>query len=266
MEKGTVIGFGLGIIFIILSISMAGKLIWFIDIGSIMITIGGAFSATLISFPLEKFTKGIGAIKYIFKSDNFSPESAISKIIELANVARKDGLLALEEKSEDVDDEFLKKGIGLLVDGTHPDLVRSIMETELAFLEVRHKESEDLWGTIASMGPAWGMIGTLIGLICMLQQLDDPSSIGPSMGIALITTMYGSVLANLVATPTATKLKIRSAKETLLKEVMIEGLLSIQAGENPRIIEEKLKAFLSPAMRNKLSNKDKEEQTAETTA
>ena len=131
----------------------------------------------------------------------------------------------------------------------NPELVRNILETELAFIDGRHRESQSFWETIASLGPAWGMIGTLIGLVNMLQKLDNPDMIGPSMAVALLTTLYGSLLANLLANPIANKLKIRSDEEILLKEVMIEGLLSIQAGENPRIIEEKLKAFLSPALK-----------------
>ncbi len=255
MEIGSIIGFVLGLGFIVISIQMSGQISWFIDMPSAMITVGGTLAATMIAFPIEKFITGLTSIKYIFKAAKFNPESIIETIIGLANVARKDGLLALEEKVNEIDDEFLKKGINLLVDGTHPDLVKSIMETEIAFLEVRHKESQEFWETIASYGPSWGMIGTLIGLIIMLQQLSDPSSIGPSMGIALITTMYGSLIANLVGNPTAFKLKMRSAKETLVKEVMLEGLLSIQAGENPRIIEEKLKVFLAPAMRTKVVKK-----------
>ncbi|MBR3769752.1 MAG: MotA/TolQ/ExbB proton channel family protein, partial [Lachnospiraceae bacterium] len=174
------------------------------------------------------------------------PAASIKNIIDLANVARKEGLLALEEAANNIEDPFLKKGVMLVVDGTDPELVRAIMETELVSTDGRHRTKISFWENIATMGPAWGMIGTLVGLINMLQNMDDPNSIGPAMAVALITTLYGSLLANWIATPVATKLKTKNDEEMQLKEIMIEGLLSIQAGENPRVIEEKLKSFLSP--------------------
>ena len=143
----------------------------------------------------------------------------------------------------------MKKGILLIVDGTDPELVRGIMETELVSTESRHKDKISFWEDLGSMGPAWGMIGTLVGLVNMLYEMDDPSTLGPSMAVALITTLYGSLLANWICTPVATKLKANNATEIMVKEIMIEGLLSIQAGENPRVIEEKLKSFLAPSDR-----------------
>ncbi len=140
----------------------------------------------------------------------------------------------------------------LIVDGTDQELVTSILETELAYIEQRHSKKVAFWDNLAAMGPAWGMIGTLIGLINMLKLLDDPSTIGPNMAVALITTLYGSLLANWIAIPVATKLRARNRKEIMLKEVVCEGILSIQAGENPRVIEEKLKSFLAPSARNEV--------------
>ena len=170
----------------------------------------------------------------------------ITKIIELSNIARKEGLLSLEEAAADLDDDFLKKGILLIVDGTDPELVRAIMETELISVEGRHKAKIGFWDSLGAMGPAWGMIGTLVGLVNMLNKMDDPSAIGPNMAVALITTLYGSLLANWLCAPVSSKLKENNGEEVMIKEIMIEGLLSIQAGENPRVIEEKLKSFLSP--------------------
>ncbi len=218
----------------------------FIDFQSAIITFGGAFCAVLTMNSMKDFVAGLKSIRLIFKTPKLDPVEIIQRIIDLSNVARKEGLLSLEEAAGDIDDDFLKKGILLIVDGTDPELVRAIMETELASVEGRHKAKIKFWQDVASMGPAWGMIGTLIGLINMLQQMDDPSAIGPAMAVALITTLYGSMLANWIATPTATKLETNSGAELLLKEIMIEGLLSIQAGENPRVIEEKLKSFLAP--------------------
>lgn len=263
MDIASLVGLVLGVVFVVVSVLLDGNLLDFADLASVMITIGGTFSATLISYPLPKFINSLKTIRYIFKEANYDAGGVIHQIIDLANIARKEGLLALEEAVQSLDDEFLKKGILLIVDGTDPELVRNILETELAFIDGRHRESQSFWETIASLGPAWGMIGTLIGLVNMLQKLDNPDMIGPSMAVALLTTLYGSLLANLLANPIANKLKIRSDEEILLKEVMIEGLLSIQAGENPRIIEEKLKAFLSPALRKQIRKSKGEEEVGE---
>ena len=222
---------------------------FFWDFKSVLITFGGAIFSTLASYSLKDFIAGMKSFLLIFKVPTFDIPGMIGKIIELSNVARKEGLLALEEVASELDDDFLKKGILLIVDGTDPELVRAIMETELISTETRHKTKISFWQDMGSMGPAWGMIGTLIGLVLMLQNMSDASAIGPAMSVALITTFYGSVLANWICAPTANKLNANSQVEILMKEIMIEGLLSIQAGENPRVIEEKLKSFLSPVDR-----------------
>ena len=221
-------------------------IIRFLDAPSALITFGGSFMCILASNTLQSFVAGLKSITLIFKTSTMNVPEIIQKIIDLSNVARKEGLLSLEEAAGDIDDEFLKKGILLIVDGTDPELVRAIMETELVSVEDRHKEKIGFWENLGAMGPAWGMIGTLIGLVNMLQDMNDPSSIGPSMAVALITTLYGSILANWICAPVATKLKSKNAEEMMMKEIEIEGLLSIQAGENPRAIEEKLKSFLAP--------------------
>ena len=221
-------------------------IIRFLDAPSALITFGGSFMCILASNTINSFLDGLKSITLIFKVSTMNVPEIIQKIIDLSNVARKEGLLSLEEAAGDIDDEFLKKGILLIVDGTDPELVRAIMETELVSVEDRHKEKIGFWENLGAMGPAWGMIGTLIGLVNMLQDMNDPSSIGPSMAVALITTLYGSVLANWICAPVATKLKSKNAEEMMMKEIEIEGLLSIQAGENPRVIEEKLKSFLAP--------------------
>lgn len=218
----------------------------YIDVASAIITFGGAFAATLASFSLQDYLAGMKSITLIFKSPALNTSEMIKKIIDLSNVARKEGLLSLEEAAADLDEPFLKKGILLVVDGTDPDLVRSIMETELISVEGRHKNLIGFWETLGSMGPAWGMIGTLVGLVNMLYNMEDAAAIGPAMAVALITTLYGSLLANWICGPVGNKLKQDNASECMQKEIMIEGLLSIQAGENPRVIEEKLKSFLAP--------------------
>lgn len=256
MDIASIAGIAMGVFFFAMSVIIdkgVSGLVAFYNAPSLMITIGGAIASVMIIHPMDKFINGFKAVSVVFKNQVMDEAGVIKNIIDLSNVARKEGLLALEEAADDIDEVFLKKGIMLVVDGTDPELVRNILETELIFIGARHKEVAVFWEKIAEMGPAWGMIGTLIGLINMLGSLDDPAAIGPAMAVALLTTMYGSMLANLFAAPFAEKLKIKSGQEMLLKEVMIEGLLSIQAGENPRVIEEKLKAFLAPAVRAKLS-------------
>ncbi|MGL4798674.1 MAG: motility protein A [Cellulosilyticaceae bacterium] len=254
MDITTIIGLIAGFVFMIISILIAGRIDLFVDAASILIVFGGIASALLVSYPLPKLLEGLKTIKHAFSNVVLDPVQLIHQINELALAARKEGLLALEEMAQKMDDPFLKKGILLIVDGTDPELVRSILETELNFIESRHSDNRGFWEMVAEQGPSWGMIGTLIGLITMLDQLSDPSTLGPKMAVALVTTFYGSVIANLIANPIANKLKGKSNDEILLKQVMIEGLLSIQAGENPRVIEEKLKAFLSPATRDSFAD------------
>lgn len=221
----------------------------FLDMPSALITFGGSFGAVLAMNTMKDFLEGVKTFGLVFKLPAANETDTIKTIIELSNLARREGLLALEESTNTLDDEFMKKGIMLIVDGTDPELVRSILEAEIINIDARHQKNIGLWKNLGAMGPAWGMIGTLIGLINMLKDLSDPDSIGPNMAIALITTLYGSVLANWICSPVANKLTSFNDSEIKLKEVMIEGILSIQAGENPRVIEEKLKSFLSPTER-----------------
>ena len=253
MDIATLIGVVLCFAFVIVSICLGqdgpAGVKYFLDAQSVMITVGGAFAAVLTGRTMKEFIGGLKSIGVSFKLPALDAAGIIKKIIDLSNVARKEGLLSLEEAAGDIDDAFLKKGIMLVVDGTDPELVRGIMETELVSIDDRHKKNIGFWDDVAAMGPAWGMIGTLVGLVMMLYHMEDASTIGPAMAVALITTFYGSLMANWICTPVATKLKDINNAEMQVKEIMIEGLLSIQAGENPRVIEEKLKSFLSPAER-----------------
>lgn len=220
------------------------------DLPSVIITFGGSIAGTMASNKLDEFINGLKSIRLIFNDEHHDPAEVIRNIIDLSNTARKEGLLALEEAANGIEDEFLKKGIMLVVDGTDPELVRGIMETDLSCIEARHKKTIAVWEKWAELGPAWGMIGTLIGLILMLNDMNDPSSIGPAMATALVTTLYGSLIANWLCNPVAAKLGINNSTEMMMKEITVEGILSIQAGENPRVIEEKLKSFLAPSARN----------------
>ncbi len=244
-------------IFMILSIVFGAGISgvqYIVDAPSAMITFGGAFMAVLASRTMPSFINGLKSYTLIFKMPADDTKAVIKTIIDLSNTARKEGLLALEEAAGNIEDKFMKKGVGLIVDGTEPELVKSILEAEIDAMAERHKDNYSFFGDVAGMGPSWGMIGTLLGLVLMLQNMSDPSSIGPSMAVALITTFYGSVLANWFCYPAENKLKARSNAEYMTKSIVIEGLLSIQAGENPRVIEEKLKSFLAPKQRANMSS------------
>jgi len=254
LELGSLVGLVLAVVFIILAILMTADfdvagIAAFGDAGSVMVVVGGTIASGLIGVKLKNFIGSLKAAAVIFKPPALDPASAIDTVVRLANTARKEGVLALEESAANMDDVFLKKGIMLIVDGTDPELVKGIMETELGYTDERHENIAGFYSALATYAPSWGMIGTMIGLVLMLGDLDDPDALGPMMAIALITTFYGCILANVLFNPIASKLKDISKEEILYRTVMVEGMLSIQAGENPRIIEEKLKSFLAPALR-----------------
>jgi chemotaxis protein MotA len=246
-------GLVVGVVMVIFGIVSSGgvkALGNFVDVPSVIITIGGSLSSTLASNKMSDFINGFKGVILSIKGGNYDPSETIKQIIDLSNVGRKEGLLALEEAANGIEDQFLKKGIMLVVDGTDAELVRGILEKDFVCLESRHKTVMGFWDKWAEMGPAWGMIGTLVGLVNMLKNLEDASSIGPNMAVALLTTLYGSLIANWLCSPTSAKLKVNNDLEVTQKTIAIEGLLSIQAGENPRVIEEKLKSFLSPNQRD----------------
>jgi len=216
----------------------------YVDLASIFIVFGGVIASTVVSYPMDSL-KNLGKLLGgAFKAKKVDFQADIENIVKIANVARREGILALEETVSEMNDPFMQKGIMLIIDGSDPELVKSVLETELVFIRERHSSGQAILLSMSSYSPAFGMIGTLVGLINMLRKLDDPSSLGPSMAVALVTTFYGVVLANLLFTPFAKKLAVQSSDECLRKEIVLEGILSIQDGENPRIIREKLNAFL----------------------
>lgn len=249
MDLGTVVGICIGMGLVFVAILMGGGLLLFLDIPSIMIVFGGVTAAILMSYPLPmaKAVPGIVAKAFMHKAP--SPREILELIARYAEIARRDGMLALEEEAEKAPDEFLRKGLRLAVDGTDPELLGGILRLELKSLEDRHATGQDILKAGGSFAPAFGMIGTLIGLIQMLQKLDDPSSIGGAMAVALVTSFWGSFLANCLFLPLAGKLKVRSNEEKMIRRLVIEGVTSIQAGDSPRIVKEKLQTFLSPANR-----------------
>lgn len=249
MDLTSLIGFLATWILVIASMASGGNLGAYIDIPSVMITLGGAMGATVISNPGDRLKAVGGCLKSVFLFKAPDLVGMVQMIVSFAEKARREGLLSLEADVAEVDSEFMRKAIQLVVDGTDPELVRAILDTEIGVFEDRHSANKTVFDNLAEFGPSFGMIGTLIGLIAMLGNLADVSALGPGMAVALITTMYGSMLANMFAIPTSKKLAARSAQEVKAMELMVEGILAIQAGENPRIVEEKLKVYLPPAMR-----------------
>jgi len=251
MDLGTIIGLGAGFAVVVFGIIVGGGNIgMFINIPSVLITIVGSFSALMVSNPLSRILGIIGYFSHTLKMPNWEEERIISQLVSFSEKARREGLLALEDDLEEVDEEFLRKGIQLVVDGTDPEIIKNILYNELNQLQSRHSIGIKIFDDWGKLAPAFGMIGTLIGLITMLSNLEDKSAIGSGMSTALITTLYGAFLANLVFIPVRNKLMDRDGGESLVKEIMIEGILSIQSGDNPRILEEKLLSFLPPARRD----------------
>ena len=251
MDLGTIIGIISGVALVLVTIVTGGAgLANYISIQSIIIVVGGSFSAMLVANPLSRM---LGIAKYVrigLQTPDWQEEKIISDLVAFSERARREGLLALEDNLDEVEDEFMRKGVQLVVDGTDPDIIKSILYHDLNEIQSRHESGIKIFDDWARIAPAFGMIGTLIGLIQMLVNMGgDASIIGAGMAVALITTFYGALMANLVLMPLKTKLEDRDKDETRVKEVVIEGILSIQSGDNPRILLEKLISFLPPAQR-----------------
>ncbi len=227
----------------------AGGVMTFFDVPSVLIVFGGTIGATLTHCPLSNIL-GIGKVlKNAFFADPINMSSAIDQFTDYANKARREGLLALEPVAQSMSDPYLKKGLQLTVDGLEPQAIQEVLELEINAQEGRHEAGVNVLDAMAAYSPALGMIGTLIGLVQMLKSMDNPETIGPAMAVALITTFYGAIMANLVFIPLSNKLKTRSKEEMLLRELQLEGVLGIAKGDNPRIMHEKLSSFQPPAER-----------------
>jgi len=246
MDLATIVGIIVGFGLVAAAMMLGGGLMWFINPPSALIVIGGTIGATLINYPLKDIFNVVGVARHVFFHKPTSLPETIETLIGMSKTARREGILALEKKIEELDDPFFAKGVGLMVDGIEPGTLSKIMQTELEFLEERHRLGAEIFTTMGNFAPAMGMVGTLIGLVQMLMQMEDPSAIGPAMAVALITTFYGIILANLLFLPIAGKLKTRSAQEILEKQMIISGILSVQSGDNPRILEQKLHSFIPP--------------------
>jgi chemotaxis protein MotA len=249
MDIASIIGLLSAFSLVFIPIVMAGDIGLFLDIPSILITVGGAVSATLMSYSLADAISVIAVVRNAFFTKPQDLEKIIDNMVELGEKARREGILALEREKGRLDDLFLIKSLQLALDGNEPATIETVMGIEISNLEERHKMGKTMFETLASLGPAYGMIGTLVGLIQMLKNLDDPSNIGAGMAVALITTFYGSLLANGIATPIANKLGRRSTEEILIKNMILFGVVSIHSGDNPRVTRDKLETFVPPKMR-----------------
>lgn len=251
----TIIGYVVGILAIAISILIAGDMNPasignFVDAPSIFVVIGATIGAIFVAHPMSQISSIFTYFKKLISYPLDNPAELINKLVRYAELARKNGILALDGATDEGDDPFMAKGLQLAVDGIDPDQIKETMESELTYLQERHATGKGLFNNIGKYAPAFGMVGTLIGLVMMLKNLSDFNAIGPKMAVALITTFYGAVISNLFFLPAADKLTIRDAQEKLNKEIIINGVLSIQAGDNPRMVEQKLKVYLPPSLRD----------------
>ena len=242
---GAAAAFGL----MFLAILLGGGVILFFNFPSFLIVIGGTIGATLVNFPLEDFKRSVDVVRTAFFPVRLSAMQRVSRILDLARLARADGILALQNEIFLESDPFLRKCMELAVDGYETKEIRRILDIELAFLEDRHRRGAQLFQTMGTIAPAMGLIGTLIGLVQMLQNLNNPNEIGPAMAVALLTTFYGAVLANVLFLPLAGKLRARSEGEKLIKQISVEGIIGVVENANPRLIELRMLSFLSPDIR-----------------
>jgi chemotaxis protein MotA len=250
MDAATIIGIVLGSGLVIAAILMRSGLGAFIDPASAAVVLGGTGAAVLIAFPLGQVARIMTVVRKAFFSRPVDPVDSVRTLVRLAEIARRDGILSLESKLSDGDyDPFLVQGLRMAIDGQDPAVIEVALEQEVETIIERHSNGKALFDNIGKYAPAFGMIGTLIGLVIMLKNMEDADSLGPAMAIALITTFYGSLLANLFALPIADKLALRSDQEIAAKLLIIRGVMSIQAGDNPRIVQQKMLAFLDPKQR-----------------
>lgn len=247
MDLATLIGLLGALALIVLSMFMAGELSMFVNAPSLVIVVGGSIFAVMAKFGLGQFLSAFKVAGKSFVNKVEDPYDLIDEIIELADIARKGGLLSLEGK--EVNSAFLQKGIQLLVDGHEPEIVERMLSKDRSLAAKRHGIGCEIFLALGDMAPAMGMIGTLIGLVAMLANMDDPKSIGPAMAVALLTTLYGSMIANAFCLPVASKLKIRAGEEVLVKSMIIDSLLAIQDGQNPRVVDSMLRTYLPEGKR-----------------
>lgn len=249
MDLGIVFGILGTWVLIFWTLLLGGRLGIYFDIPSLILVGGASSTVIFFAFPVSNVKKIVIVAKKAFFYQSHSVEKLIEDLVSYAEIARRDGILSLENTTKDIEDQFIVQGIQMAVDGTDPELIEQIMTNELDNLIERHETGKGLFEVIGKYAPAFGMIGTLIGLVAMLANMKDPASIGAGMAVALITTLYGAIIANAFALPMADRLSRRSGDEILYKTVIIKGVMAIQSGDNPRIVEQKLRTFLPPSSR-----------------
>ncbi len=249
MDLATLFGILVAAGLVIGSILLGGSGSWFINYPSLMIVLGGTMGATLINYPMSDLISVFKVTKNAFRHKSFQPIALIPQMINFAKKARREGLLSFESHLKHIDDPFMVRCMQMAIDGMEAEAIAEVLNTEILWLEERHRLGAEIYTTMGTFAPAVGMLGTIIGLVQMLMQMKDPSAIGAPMAVALLTTFYGTVLANLLFLPIAGKLRVRSKQEILTKQMVLQGILSIQEGDNHRIVEQKLKAFISPKAR-----------------
>ena len=251
MDIASVVGLLLGasVLAIAIAIAPGASFGAFVDYPSMMVVGGGCMCAVLISFPLKSFLGMAKVVKNVFLNKQQSFSELIEQIVSLAETARRDGLLALENRLDDITNSFIILGVQMAVDGTRPEVIEDIMRTEMDAVATRHRNGKSVVDQMGRFAPAFGMVGTLMGLIIMLGNMDDPAAIGPGMAVALITTLYGAVISYLFILPFAEKLGFINKHELLAMEIVVRGIMGIQSGDNPRVIEQKLNTFIPPKLR-----------------
>jgi chemotaxis protein MotA len=249
MDLGTVIGIVLILALLLGSMAMGVGVGAYIDIPSVLIVVGGSIGALMVSFKPVHMKAFAKVFMKAIKPGEEDVAGLIKKLVEFATKARKDGILALESEVNNEENLFLKKGLSMAIDGSDPDTIRELLEIEMEQTSTRHKIHGSIFNQWAGLAGAMGMVGTLIGLVAMLLNMADPSAIGPSMAVALLTTMYGAIIGNVFGTPIYNILSIRNDEETLVKEMILSGIMSIQSGDAPRVLEAKLLSYLAPALR-----------------
>ena len=252
MDIGTIAGIVAGIVLILGAILVGGNIVAFVSVPSIMIVLGGTFACGFIMFSVSQVMGAVQVAANAFRWKSVAPTALIDRIVSLSEIVRREGLLALED--EELEHEFLRRGINLAIDGTDPEVIDAMLQTQITFVRVRHQLGQKIFRSFGEVAPAFGMIGTLIGLVQMLQSLNDPSAIGPAMATALLTTLYGSIAANIFFLPLAKKLEVRSQEEGLAMAIIASCIRSVTNGDYPRLTRERLESFLSGSQR---------EQTAE---
>jgi len=257
VDIGSVIGAVLAVAAVLAGVFLGGGSIGALfDITSVMVVLGGTLGATILAFPLGRILKlhTIVMKALFFKATD--PSAIITDLVKFAEIARREGILALENHTDEMSDDFIVRGVKMAVDGTDPELIQQIMDTELEALQDRHAQGKSILDTMGRYCPAFGMIGTLLGLIFMLSNMDDPSAIGPGMAVALITTLYGAMVANMFTGPVGARLAARDAEEVLVKTIIAAGVMAIQSGDNPRVVESKLLTYLPPSERAAFEEKE----------